>query len=168
MINIEVKGIKKVNRKLTKIKGNTFKAIRQSIDEGANNIQKGAEQFLQANSNSSKWWGGGQGQSISRLDESINRNWIFYPENGAAIKGDFIYRTIGNTSPHAHMVEAGTNSPITSVGGGKLYFWNGDKWISTWSVRGQEGKHYLQHGINMSKDWIIDNMKTNILSSWSL
>jgi len=165
MITVELKGFKKISRNITKAKAGAYKGTRLGVEQGINNIKKSADMYLQTHSNNIKWWGGGK-SNVDRPSEGIRENWITYPEQGTYARGDEISKTLGNSSPHAHMVEFGTNSPITSVQGGKLVFWNGEKWISTWSVRGQPGKHYLQYGINMSKDWIVDNMGRLILSNW--
>jgi len=168
MIDIEIKGIAKILKNLTTVKGCGFKGARVGIAEGRDNIQKGAAMYLESVSNSSKWWGGGAGKTMNldRPEMGINRNWITYPEKGGAkIAGNEIYTVLDNTSPHAHMVEEGTNSPITARGGGKMYFWGGDEygWQGKWSVRGQPGKHYLRYGIDMSKDWIPLNIGNHIM-----
>jgi len=166
MIDIKVTGMEKILRNLTTVKGCGFKGTRIGLIEGRDNIRKGANEYLKATSHSTKWWGGAS-TNLERPEKAISNNWITYPEKGGAkIVGNQIYTILGNTSPHAHMVEAGTNSPITAMGGGKMYFWGGDSfgWQGKWQVKGQVGKHYLQYGIDMSKDWIKDRIGANIMT----
>jgi len=164
MIDIKVTGVNKVVKNLRTVKGSGFKGVRSAFVEGMDNIRKGANASLIAKSHSTKWWGGG-GTNINRPSESIKVNWF---TNKPIIRGNTIQAALANKSPHAHMVEFGTTSPITATGGGKMYFWGGDSygWQDHWQVKGQPGKHYLQYGVDMSKGWLKDKIAKDVKSHW--
>jgi len=168
MITVKVTGISTIKNRVRKINIGTYQGVKKTIEEGITETQKIASEFLDKNSQRSKWWGGvgGRSQTIERQDASINKNWITWPEDDVTYKDGMLFKTLANKSPHAHMVEFGTCGPITPIGDKPLYFWYEDHWVSTWKVSGQPPKRYLTYGIELVKDWILPIYKSNIQARW--
>jgi len=150
-LKIKVVGREKIISKLrilqTLVEGGAVKGLRESMDD----IEKASSDYLD---NMTNW-----GTSQVRIDDSINENWI---REGPEVKGGLIQACLGNKSPHAFFVEAGTTGPIIPKGDKPLYFIYRGEEVSTWAVGGQPPKSYFRTGIQLAKPLARDHIRESI------
>lgn len=159
MIKMWVVGDRKARRRLNRIKNRTPHIIINWEKWSLDRIEEEADNILKSENKKSNYYTA----PWSKI-ESISNNWI---RTDPFIEGSNISAILGNSSPHAHMVEFGTHTPITPVTASVMKFRTRDLgWVSKRSVRGQPPKRYLTRAINKNKDKLVRNLRYLIKSSY--
>lgn len=152
MITVEVKGLETIKKNIHQCLHLSIIGLQNGVDESIKSMESLASEIL---NNKVK-----QGMSAPRPSESINENWIYDYTDKPMIKGRIVEGTLGNSSPHAHLVEFGTGgrsdttvgpTHITPVTTQALSFTLYGTPVVRDYVRGQYPKHYLRDAINQMK-----------------
>jgi len=166
-------------RNIKAFKKTAFQTSRIGIKSTMYKLKKDANKFV--GEGGRKWWGGRSDTdwvgNAKRPWESISLNWKM---TEPWIDGNTISATLYNISPHAHFVEAGTNTPITPRNKMYMKFYGGisrevlDKSMGktkdlgivyTSMVKGQQGKHYLQYARDVNINYLPNIFKQIFLSA---
>jgi len=153
MIKITIKGLGKLRANIRKLERNIMMGASVGIKRGLETLKTNATNEL---NNKTKI-----GASLARPAESINNNWII---GDPEIRGNVVEGCLGNSSPHAHMVEFGTSPIIRPVSAKALQFWGygGTEPFYRAYVHGQEPKRYLTTAIQTTRYMIQSDIGNQI------
>jgi hypothetical protein len=155
MINVKVKGANTIIRNAGSAKHAGKMGARLGLNGCVKLIKKRATEIVMSRSKYPYT------KSGRPENKAIATSWDY---TNPEYKAGSVEVVLVNYSPHAKYVEFGTTGPIVSNSGKPLHFRDPGtgRWVTVWSVKGQQPMHFLYDAIQDKKSECIDIFKDDI------